>query len=236
MRVGSIVPSIPKSPLRPQGRVLALRTSGVLVAVCAAIGAVSAVSAVRDAPTAHHGPAFEVGIAHPAPTSFGTVAVEYAQFLGGPTLSALTGANHNIGSLVSPDNMQIEATVTITNASKRVIRYSPSQFDLLIDGSKKPLIATRASVGDGTLQPDAAIDVRLTFERKLSRRDATLRYIEHEGGRAVLMRLGHGDVTPQRAHGETPGRVTGIGQRVHAKHNHPGPTSSTAPHKHGDKP
>ena len=76
-----------RSPrLAPDQRpVMVLRTAGMLVALCAAVGAVLALmSALRTTPDHPNRPAFEVGIAHPASTSFGTVAVEYALFLGGP--------------------------------------------------------------------------------------------------------------------------------------------------------
>jgi hypothetical protein len=198
---------------------MVLRTASMLVALCAAVGAVLALmSAIRTTPEQPNRPAFEVGIAHPASTSFGTVAVEYAQFLGGPTANALTGAAHNVGALVAPDKMQVEATVTITNFSKKTVAYSPSQFTLLVGDSAKPLVAKRASIGDGTLQPDAGIDVRLTFETGLSKKEMRLRYAETEGGGPILMRLGHHTVTPQRAHGEKPGQILGIGQLYHAKH------------------
>ncbi len=196
-----------------------LRTAGMLVALCAAVGAVIALmSAVRSTPEHPNRPAFEVGIAHPASTSFGTVAVEYAQFLGGPTLNALTGAAHNVGALVPPNKMQVEATVTITNSSKSTVAYSPTQFALLVGGSAKPIIAKRASVGEGTLQPDAGIDVRLTFETGLSKKNMTLRYVERDGSGPILMRLGHHTVTAQRAHGEKPGQILGVGQTFHADH------------------
>ena len=206
---------------------MVLRTAGMLVALCAAVGAVLALmSTLRTTPDHANRPAFEVGIAHPASTSFGTVAVEYAQFLGGPTANALTGASHNVGALVPPDKMQVEATVTITNASKNVVPYSPAQFSLLVGDSAKQIIPIRASVVAGTLQPDAGIDVRLTFQTGLSKKDMTLRYSENDGGGPVLMRLGHHTVTPQRAHGEKPGQILGIGSLYHASHATPDPSSA----------
>jgi hypothetical protein len=199
--------------------VMMLRAAGVLVLLCAAVGVVIAVmSAVRGAPADPNRPAFEVGIAHPAPTSFGIVAVEYAQFLGGPTLNALTGSNHNVGALVPPDKMQVEATVTITNFSKHTVDYSPTQFSLLVGNSTKPILVKHASTGDGTLQPDAGIDVRLTFQTGLSKKDMALRYVERDGSGPILMRLGHHTVSAQTAHGEKPGQVLGVGQ---TSHEHP---------------
>ena len=212
---------------RDRGPVVVLRTVGMLVAFCAVVGAVIVVmSAVRGAPADATRAAFEVGIAHPAPTSFGTVAVEYAQFLGGPTQNALTGASHNVASLVPPDKMQVEATVTITNFSKRVIRYSPAQFSLLVGDSATPIVAKSASVGDGTLQPDAGIDVRVTFQTGLSKKELRLRYAEAAGGAPVLMRLGHHTVTAQAAHGEKPGQILGIGSLYHASHATTDPSSA----------
>ena len=206
---------------------MVLRTVGMLVALCAAVGAVLALmSALRTAPDHSNRPAFEVGIAHPAATSFGTVAVEYALFLGGPTATALTGASHNVGALVPTDKMQVEATVTITNSSKSVVHYSPAQFSLLVGDSATQIIPKSASVVAGTLQPDAGIDVRLTFQTGLSKKDMTLRYSENDGGGPVLMRLGHHTVTPQRAHGEKPGQILGIGSLYHANHATPDPSSA----------
>ena len=206
---------------------MVLRTAGMLVALCAAVGAALALmSALQTTPDHSNRPAFEVGIAHPASTTFGTVAVEYALFLGGPTANALTGASHNVGALVPPDKMQVEATVTITNASQNVVPYSPAQFSLLVGDSAKQIIPIRASVVAGTLQPDAGIDVRLTFQTGLSTKDMTLRYSENDGGGPVLMRLGHHTVTPQRAHGEKPGQILGIGSLYHANHATPDPSSA----------
>jgi hypothetical protein len=211
----------------------------MLVALCAAVGAaIALMSALRTTPEFPNRPAFEVGIAHPAPTSFGTIAVEYAQFLGGPTQAALTGASHNVASLVPPDKMQVEATVTITNFSKSVIHYSPTQFSLLVGDSAKQILPKSASVVAGTLQPDAGIDVRVTFQTGLSKKDVTLRYSENDGSGPVLMRLGHHTVTPQRAHGEKPGQILGIGSLYHASHATPDPSSapSGTDHVHPTSP
>ena len=218
--------------------VMIRRVGGVLVALCAVLGAVIAVtSTLRSAPTVPNRPAFEVGIAHPAPTSFGIVAVEYAQFLGGPTLNALTGSNHNVGALVPPDKMQVETTVTITNFSKHTVDYSPTQFSLLVGNNAKPVLAKHASTGEGTLQPDAGIDVRLTFVTSLSKKDITLRYVERDGSGPILMRLGHHSVAAQAAHGEKPGQVLGVGQTYHEQHQATDPTSpSSTDHVHTTQP
>lgn len=218
-------PSRGRHSTRPQ--VMVLRGAGVIVALLAAAGAALAVTAaLRGATTHPPRPAFEVGIAHPAQTSFGTVAVEFAQFLGGPSLNALTGSAHNVGALVPPNKMQVEATVTITNFSRSPISYTPAQFGLMVGGSAKPIMATRSSVGPGLLQPDAGIDVRLTFVTALSRKDMKLRFLEGDGSGPILMQLGHHNVTTQRAHGEKPGQILGVGQTYH---DHLAATEGAAP-------
>ena len=210
-------PQIGGSPTRQAPlAVPILRLGAVVVLGLALVGAMLATKLVTAGPADDpNRPAFEVGIAHPAPTTFGTIAVEFAQFLGGPTANALTGASHNVGALIPPDRMQIEATVTITNFAKHTVDYSPAQFELLIGKSATPLVATRASVGPGTLQPDAGIDERLVFEAPLSRADVTLRYRETPTSPPILMKLGHHTGLPQRAHDEKPGEIVGIGQTLH---------------------
>jgi hypothetical protein len=193
-----------------------VRAAGLVVALLAAVGVALAVqSATRGAPVDPTRPAYEVGIADPAPTSFGTVSVEFAEFLGGPTANALTGATHNVGALIPADRMQIEATVTLSNVSRDVVPYAPEQFTLLLDGADEPIVAKRASVGPGTLQPDAAIDVRLIFEAPLSTAAATLRFAESPNDAPVHMALGRHNGKPQRAHGEKPGAILGVGQQTH---------------------
>lgn len=200
----------------PSRALPALRASGLLVALLALVGLILAVKlVVAGAPPDPNRPAYEVQIANPAPTSFGTIAVEFAQFLGGPSLNALTGANHNVGGLVGADKMQIEATVTITNASKRTVDYSPEQFELFVGKKPTPLHPVRASVGPGTLQPDAGIDERLVFVTDLSKAEATLSYRETPTTPPILVHLGRSTGQPQRAHGEKPGEVLGIGQTFH---------------------
>lgn len=192
-----------------------LRAAGLVIVALAVIGAgLTAKSLTADRGPDPNRPAFEVGIADPAPTSFGTIAVEFAEFLGGPTANALTGATHNVGALVAPNRMQVEATVTISNFSKQVVRYAPDQFTLKV-GKGDPLLAKRSSVTAGELQPDASIDVRLIFETGLSKAPATLSYTEATTGPPVLMRLGRHTGQPQRAHGEKPGEILGVGQQHH---------------------
>lgn len=216
-QVSAVIPP-PRGAVRGRSAraVPLVRAGGLLIVVLALIGAALALKLMIAGPAPDpNRPAFEVGIAHPAPTSFGTISVEFAQFLGGPSLNALTGSNHNVGALVGSDQMQVEATVTITNFKKHTVDYSPTQFDLLVGNKTQPIVPKRASVGAGTLQPNAGIDERLVFVTGLTRQDFTLRYRETPTSQPILMKLGHSNGLPQRAHGEKPGQILGIGQTFH---------------------
>jgi len=97
-------------------------------------------------------------------TSFGAVAVEAVEKNKGLGPKDLSGVTHGIQNLVPPDKVQVQAFATMTNLNSELVEYSPAQFSLLV-GSKraKPLPLTSASIKPGVLQPNAAIDVRLSF-------------------------------------------------------------------------
>ena len=97
-------------------------------------------------------------------TSFGAVAVEAVEKNKGLAAKDLSGVTHGIQGLVPAGKVQIQAFATMTNLDSSLVDYSPAQFSLLV-GSKtaKPTPLTSASIKPGTLQPNAAIDVRLSF-------------------------------------------------------------------------
>lgn len=97
-------------------------------------------------------------------TSFGAVAIETVEKNKGLGQRALAGVTHGIKNLVPPDKAQVQLFATMTNLTGKTVEYSPTQWSLLI-GSKtaKPLPLTQASIKPGVLQPNAAIDARLSF-------------------------------------------------------------------------
>jgi hypothetical protein len=97
-------------------------------------------------------------------TSFGAVAVEAVEKNKGLKPKDLSGVTHGIQGLVPPNKVQVQAFATMTNLNPGLVQYSPAQFSLLL-GSKtaKPLPLSHASVKPGVLQPNAAIDMRLSF-------------------------------------------------------------------------
>jgi hypothetical protein len=105
-------------------------------------------------------------VAQDVPTSFGFVAVEHAETLKGLSARQMGGATHGIGSFVGRDKALVQASVTITNTGEDTLPYSPKAFRLVAKRAGKPARRyglMHATVTDGVLQPDAAVDARLSF-------------------------------------------------------------------------
>jgi hypothetical protein len=151
------------------GLIAALAGGLALLLCCAVAGAVLAAGIVTGSPSHGHaaaaaGTTFSVG--EDVPTSFGFIAVEHAETFKGLTPRELGGATHGIGDFVSRDKALVQASVTITNTTAETLRYSPAQFRLVAagrDGKLKNFKISHASVKAGVLQPDAAVDARLSF-------------------------------------------------------------------------
>jgi hypothetical protein len=97
-------------------------------------------------------------------TSFGAVAIETVEKNKGLTAKDLSGAVHGIQGLVPGNRAQVQLFATMTNLTGKTVDYSPAQWAVLVGSQRaKPLRLTSASVKPGTLQPNAAIDMRLSF-------------------------------------------------------------------------
>lgn len=178
---------------------------GAVIALALAGGVMAASILTGDDVSGVH-PHDIPGIGEPATTSFGAVRVQHVEKLGGLGGRALGGMTHGIANLVESDKMQVQVSATITNLSPKTLRYSPDQFQLRTS-ARKPVNLTGASVRPGTLQPDAAIDLRLTFV--VPRKDARLWIsFDDPGSREpVLVDLGRIQVAndsrsePEKGHG-----------------------------------
>jgi hypothetical protein len=131
-------------------------------------------------------------------TSFGAVAVEAVEKNKGLTPKDLSGVTHGIQNLVPAGKVQIQAFATMTNLSGGLVDYSPAQFSLLV-GSKtaKPTPLTSASIKPGTLQPNAAIDVRLSFVVPGKGQKMWVRFKDPARAKPYLIDLGRATKTPQ---------------------------------------
>src|SRR4051812_38615320 len=187
---------------------LVIAVAGVAAGVILAVGMVrsgrDSAALERDSSVALRGPA---AVGQDVPVSFGVVAVQSVTKSAGPTAKALAGVTHGIQSLVAPNRIQVQATVTVTNLRETVQRYNPAQFSLYATRGRrpgaadKPIPVARASVPPGTLQPAASIDAILTF---VAPRNGSKLWIAFRdtGGRAhspALVDLGRTDRTPAGA-------------------------------------
>jgi hypothetical protein len=129
-----------------------------LVVGLAAVGAALSAQVLHPVHDASRGHA---GVADDVTTSFGVVAVDHAEVLG-PTPP--TGpADHGAHAGGHGGQIEVQATVTITNQTAAVLDYSPDQFHLRVGRGGSPVTASYSSVTAGTLQPNAHITGRLTF-------------------------------------------------------------------------
>jgi hypothetical protein len=133
-------------------------------------------------------------------TSFGAVAVEAVEKNKGLTPKQLSGVTHGIQGLVPPNKVQVQAFTTMTNLTGDLVQYSPAQFSLLVGSKKaKPLALTSASVKPGVLQPNAAIDLRLSFVVPRKGQKLWVRFKDPARKAPYLIDLGEVSTTPQGA-------------------------------------
>ena len=135
----------------------------------------------------HSGP---FGLAQDVRTSFGVVTIESVDKSTGLTSRQLAGVNHGIQNLVSPDQVQLDVLVSITNELDAPAAYSPDQFVLIADNSDAPIQATSATFHNGALQPHAQIEGKLSFTVSLGARRLLLRYTDPAQPRPILFDLG----------------------------------------------
>lgn len=117
-------------------------------------------------------------VSEEVPTSFGIVAVKFAQLMP-----------------ASPDRLQVRASVTLTNLLPQTIDYSPSQFRL-ITGKGTPVAPSESTIQAGTLQPDANISGFLTFVAPSGARQLWIEFRDPGLAEAILIdlqRTGHSD-------------------------------------------
>jgi hypothetical protein len=137
------------------------------VAAAAVVGIVLAVSLITGSADGHTGhAASRFTVAQDIPTSFGFVAVEHAETVKGLTAKQLAGAVHGVGGFVGAERALVQASITLRNGPERVLPYSLRQFTLVAtakNGTVRRYPVANATVRDGTLQPDAAVDAGLGF-------------------------------------------------------------------------
>ena len=197
----------PQRDSRRWGRGVALLA---LVVACLS-GAVLAVDMlsgnnplVRSA-TGAAGPVEHV-IGEDVSTAFGVVAVEHATAISGLNDKQVTGA-HGVPGLVEAGSIDVQVAAVITNLSDNVLKYEPTQFEL-IDNTGASVAISRAAQLPGELQPFAAIDVLLDFVTTAEARPFKVRFTDPATNETVLISLGDVGCTVQGGTGR-PLPVTG---------------------------
>lgn len=173
------------------GAVIALASFGAVKATGILTGA-----SAPPAPTLPQGP---FGTSQDIPTSFGVVAVEYVEKIKGLRAKELAGMTHGVQGLVKADKMLVRANVTLTNLTTEPLKYSPTQFRMLIGKDRKPVNELRASFQPGALQPDAAIEGQLSFVAPRNGTRLWLAFDDPGRSKPILIDLGRTGKTPPGA-------------------------------------
>ncbi|MBA3328076.1 MAG: DUF4352 domain-containing protein, partial [Solirubrobacterales bacterium] len=139
------------------------------------------------------------GTAQDIPTSFGVVAVEYTEKVNGTTSKETGGPTHGISGFVAPNKVQVQASVTLTNLLEKTVAYDPRQFRLLYGDDKKAVTSVKSNLLPGTLQPDAAIDGRLSFVAPRTGSKLWIEFTDPGRAKPILIDLGRTGKTPQGA-------------------------------------
>jgi hypothetical protein len=132
-------------------------------------------------------------------TAFGVVAVEHAVAISGLDDSQVAGA-HGVPGLVAAGSIDVQVAAVITNLSNDVLKYQPTQFEL-IDKTGTVLPVSRAAELPGELQPFAAIDVLIDFVSTADARPFKVRFTDPATKKTVLISLGNVGCTVQGGDG-----------------------------------
>lgn len=179
----------------PEGVYAALACFLLIVTSIAVLGAIFAAGLFGTKPVAEAAPGGPFQVAQDVPTSFGFVAVEHSQTLKGLTPKQLGGAVHGIGSFVGRDKALVQAAITITNTTVAPLQYSPRQFRLVAtapDGKERRYGLAHANIRQGTLQPDAAIDGKLSFVAPRDGSRLAIEFADPGAAKPLQILLGNG--------------------------------------------
>lgn len=135
------------------------------------------------------------------PTSFGSVTVANVDQIAGLTdeQMGMMAQGMGIGSLVPPNKVQIEVSVTLTNRLDYPVPYSPDAFALLSSTSSEPLTEDWTSIQPGLLQPKSSIEATFRFITARDNAHLWLGFREDASDKPVRVSLGQTDQAPPDA-------------------------------------
>jgi hypothetical protein len=207
---------------RPTRRVVRVFTAAVLVGACLG-GTALAVDMLRgnnplaSSTEASSGPHVHL-IGEDVSTSFGVVAVEHATAISGLNDQQVTGA-HGVPGLVKEGAINVQVAAVITNLSDSVLKYQPTQFEL-IDKTGAVVPISKVPQLPGELQPNAAIDVLMDFVTTTDVRPFTVRFVDPATNDVVLIDLGAVGCTVQGGTGRPLPVTGGCSEAPKEEHTH----------------
>jgi len=176
-------------PVRSTGRALPLIAFVALVAGLALAGTMIAILTLA-AGHEDGGLPGTSAIGHPITTSFGTITVESAETISGLTSGDLGGVTHGIQNLVLSDKAQVEVAVLFANTGDVPVRVTPSQFQLIVEGTPDPVAPTGSTMRPLSLEPGASVEASLTFVVPQSGARMTVGYADPGNAAAITVPIG----------------------------------------------
>jgi hypothetical protein len=161
-----VITPVSLSPVRRQ--LLPLHS---FVAVCVAfavIGFLLAVGIATHVPDEGERRASAVAVGEPVATSFGTLSVRDVDQIVGLGADDLGGGDHaahtaGVNDLVPADQVQIIASVLVTNQSRRAVELSADAFGLITATSDTPASPLGDTLASASLRPGASVDLAVRF-------------------------------------------------------------------------
>lgn len=160
------------------------------VSVLAAAGAIGSIVSVSSSSP----PQVIYRTGESVKTSFGIVAVEFANVLPGVSSDELAGQTHNVHNLVDDAKANVTVSATLTNLSDRPVSYSATQFRVVL-GNGKPVPVSTTSIRNGVLQPSSNVDEQLSFVVPRANEAVYVEFRDPDG-RSIKIRVGHTDQAP----------------------------------------
>ena len=141
-------------------------------------------------------PAYEVG--RDAVTSFGTVAIQQVELLGGLSAQDLGGMTHGVQNLVPPDKVQLQLSILLTNSSPRPVLYAlTDQFRLVSETGDDAEQLPGLAAPIGSLPGHSSLSAVLRFMAPRDSDDLFLEFRDPGEERPVRIHIVAGDRVPQ---------------------------------------
>lgn len=143
-------------------------------------------------------------------TSFGRLTIEGVQEIAGHDMGSQNAMMQGIPGYIGPGQMQVQAFVTLSNATGHTIACAPNQFQLVYPNEAQPQTPSSASLPASLLRPRTNVTGTVSFIVPAGTKDMVLQYRDPDSGHRYALGL---DRLVDR-HGTS-------GDGGHANHAHP---------------